>query len=78
MEIETKTKKWGSSLGIIIPKKIVEEENLEQNQVIRILAVETKSKIKVKDIFGRLKNWKINSQEFKDEIRKEESNELLS
>ena len=78
MEIETRTKKWGSSLGIIIPKKIVEEENLEQNQVIKILAVETKSKTKVKDIFGALKNWKIDAQKFKDEIRKEESNELLS
>ena len=73
MEIETRTKKWGSSLGIIIPKKIVEEENLEQNQIVRILAVEAKSKTKVKNIFGALKNWRINAQKFKDEIRKEES-----
>ena len=75
MEIETRTKKWGSSLGIIIPKKIVEEENLKQNQVIKILAVETEAKTRIKDIFGKLKNWKINAQKFKDEIRKEESDE---
>ena len=75
MELITKTKKWGSSLGIIIPKIIVERENLKQNQEIKILAVETKEKVRVKSIFGKLKNWKINSQEFKDEIRKEESNE---
>lgn len=75
MEIEAQTKKWGSSLGIIIPKKIVEEENLKQNQVIKILAVEIETKTKVKDIFGKLKNWKIDSQKFKDEIRKEESDE---
>ncbi len=75
MEIITKTKKWGSSLGIIIPKIIVERENLKQNQEIKILAVETKEKTRVKDIFGKLKNWKIDSQKFKDEIRKEESNE---
>ena len=72
-KIETKTKKWGSSLGIIIPKKIVEEENLEQNQIVRILAVEVKSKIKTRKIFGALKNWKINAQTFKNQIRKEES-----
>ena len=77
MEIQTTTKKWGSSLGIIIPKRIVERENLKQNQEIKILAVEIKEKPKVKDIFGKLRNWKIDSQKFKDEIRKEESNELL-
>ena len=75
MEIITRTKKWGSSLGIIIPKIIVERENLKQNQEIKILAVETKEKTRIKDIFGKLKDWKINSQKFKDEIRKEESDE---
>lgn len=75
MEIETKTKKWGSSLGIIIPKEIVERENLKQNQTIKILAIETQTKTKVKDIFGTLKNWRINTQKFKEEIRKEELDE---
>ena len=75
MEITTRTKKWGSSLGIIIPKIIVEVENLKQNQEIKILAVKTKEKTRIKDIFGKLKNWKIDSQKFKDEIRKEELNE---
>ena len=75
MEIEAETRKWGNSLGIIIPKKIVEKENLKQRQKIRILAVDTESKTRVKDIFGALKNWKINTQKFKDEIREEESGE---
>lgn len=75
MEIETKTKKWGSSLGIIIPKEVVKKENLKQNQKIRILAVEAQTKTKIKNIFGALKNWGINTQKFKDEIRKEESDE---
>ena len=55
MEIETKTRQWGSSLGVIIPKEIVQEEGLKENQIIRILAVGTKEKTKVKDIFGKLK-----------------------
>ena len=67
MKIETKTKKWGSSLGIIIPKEVVEKENLKQNQNIRILAVETLIKTKVKDIFGKLK-FKRPTQEVLDEV----------
>ncbi|MBL7148227.1 MAG: AbrB/MazE/SpoVT family DNA-binding domain-containing protein [Nanoarchaeota archaeon] len=75
MEIEARTKRWGSSLGIVIPKDLVERENLKKNQLIKILAVETEKKPKLKDIFGALKNWKINTQKFKDEIRKEELDE---
>lgn len=75
MEIKTRTKKWGSSLGIIIPNIIVERENIKPNQEIKILAVETMGKIKIKNLFGKLKNWKINSQKFKDEIRKDESDD---
>lgn len=70
MQIETKTKKWGSSLGIIIPKEIVEKESLKQNQEIIILAVETGTKTKVKDIFGKLK-FKRPTQEILNEVDKD-------
>ena len=64
---QIKIKKWGSSLGIVIPKEIIKRENLKQNQSIRILAVETKSKTKVKDIFGKLK-FKKSTQKILDEV----------
>ena len=54
MEIETKTKKWGSSLGIIIPKKLVKEERLREGQEIRINILSMK-KTTGADIFGKLK-----------------------
>lgn len=54
MEIETKTKKWGSSIGIIIPKKIVREERIQEGQDIRI-DILTKKKTTGEDIFGKLK-----------------------
>ena len=54
MEIETKTKKWGSSIGIIIPKKIVREERIQEGQNIRI-DILTKKKTTGEDIFGKLK-----------------------
>ncbi len=54
MEIETKTKKWGSSLGIIIPKEIVKEERLQEDQKIRI-DILSRKKTTGADIFGKLK-----------------------
>ena len=54
MEILTKTKKWGSSLGIIIPKKIIREERIKDGQEIRINILSKKKTIG-RDIFGKLK-----------------------
>ena len=54
MKIETKTKKWGSSLGVIIPKEIVKKERLQEDQEIRIDII-SKKKTTGADIFGKLK-----------------------
>lgn len=37
MEIEAELKKWGSSMGIIIPKDVVEKEKLKEGEKIRLL-----------------------------------------
>ena len=54
MEIETEAKPWGSSLGFIIPKKIVREQRIQPGQKIRI-DILTKKKTTGADIFGKLK-----------------------
>ena len=54
MEVETKTKKWGSSLGIIIPKEIVRKERIQEGQEIKI-DILSKKKTTGADIFGKLK-----------------------
>jgi len=54
MEIETIAKPWGSSLGFIIPKKVVKEERIQPGQKIRI-DILTKKKTTGEDIFGKLK-----------------------
>ena len=54
MEIETKTRRWGSSLGIIIPKELVKEERLREGQEIRI-DILSRKKTTGADIFGKLK-----------------------
>ena len=49
-----KVKKWGNSLGIIIPKNVLDNENIKEGSEIEI-SVRSKNKTKVKDIFGILK-----------------------
>ncbi len=36
-EIKTTAKKWGSSIGIIIPKEIVEKEKIKEGEKLDIL-----------------------------------------
>jgi antitoxin component of MazEF toxin-antitoxin module len=46
----TKVRKWGSSLGVIIPKGIVEELNLTEDQDVAI-DLKTTSNV-LSDLFG--------------------------
>ncbi len=68
MEIETLTRKWGNSIAVIIPSRIVEQEKLKENQEI-IVKFEKKKhgKVKAGALFGFLKGWKRPT----DEILKE-------
>ena len=47
---ETTTRKWGSSLGIIIPKDLVNEEKLKGDQQIKILLVKKEGSLR--KLFG--------------------------
>ena len=66
--IEARLRRWGSSLGVIVPKEIVDKERLKPGEEI---IFEIKKKNAVKSVFGALKDWKIDSQKVKDELRKE-------
>ena len=68
MIIESKLKKWGNSIGVIIPSEALKEENLKDGEDI---VIEIKKKNKVRDLFGSLKDWKIDSQKLKEELRKD-------
>ncbi len=70
IECETITRKWGNSLGITLPKEVVEVENIRENEKIRILIM--KQDDLLKKTFGVLKDrLKNSSQQLKNEIRKE-------
>ena len=68
METKAIVKEWGNSLGIIIPKDIVRKESIKPNDEVVVSIIK---KRKLTKIFGSLKDWKIDSQKMKDELRKE-------
>ena len=67
-EVEVVAKRWGSSLGVIIPKQIVDDEHISENQKI---VIEIKRNITVNDIWGLIPyRLKISTQELKFVARK--------
>ena len=67
--IEVTTKKWGNSLGIIIPKDIVEKQHIKENGTLRVLIVPSAKKA-LHETFGMFKGkLKKSGQQWKDEIR---------
>lgn len=69
--VETEAKKWGNSLGIIIPKDIVSQEHLKEHSKVRLLLLKDGSKA-LKDMFGVAKgNLRKPTQQIKDELRAE-------
>ncbi|MEK6950674.1 MAG: hypothetical protein AABX13_03030 [Nanoarchaeota archaeon] len=62
MIITCTTKKWGNSLGIILPKQERKHFHLQENQqvVIEIIKVENP----LKELFGFTKDNKITREEF--------------
>ncbi len=47
-------RKWGNSLGIILPANIIKDQDIQEGAELEIL-INQKNKTKVKDIFGILK-----------------------
>ncbi len=69
--IETKVKRWGNSLGIIIPSKAVEIRNIKENDSIKILIVKDSKKV-LKKTFGLLKGKLTKpTQQIKNELRRD-------
>jgi len=67
MKVQTKLRRWGNSIGIVIPKYLLEKEKLIEGEEVTVI-IENKNDIH--EIFGSLKDWKIDSQKMKEELRK--------
>jgi antitoxin component of MazEF toxin-antitoxin module len=66
MEVVTKPREWGNSLGITIPKEIIQKENIKKGDE---LIIDIRKKNDIKAIRGLVK-FKKSTQELKDEMRK--------
>ena len=68
MTVTVIAKKWGNSIGVIIPKDVVEKEGIKAEQPLQIEFKAIKSPLA--ELFGKFKTGKP-AQQQKDEIRKE-------
>lgn len=75
MMVKAETKRWGNSLGVIIPREVVESENIKEHQKLEIIIL-PKSKNVLSSLFGIAKG-KLSkpTQQIKDELRGELYNE---
>lgn len=53
-KVNATVKKWGNSFGIILPRNVIESQELKEGSNINII-IQPKNITKVKDIFGILK-----------------------
>ena len=65
MEAESIARKWGDSIGFIIPKEIVDKEKIKPNSKVKFEIIKVTD---ISDTFGKLKR-KVSGQQFKDRAR---------
>jgi antitoxin component of MazEF toxin-antitoxin module len=70
VEIKVKTRKWGNSIGIIIPKEVVKKEKIKPRQEVSILLIKNSNALK--KTFSTMKDRiKEPTQRIMDEIDRE-------
>lgn len=67
MAVEVKVKKWGNSMGIILPNGLIKKRNIEENDT---LMIEVVKEADLTDVFNSIKKNKISGQKFKDMVKK--------
>jgi len=76
IEYNARLKSWGNSLGIIVPKEKSEGEHLKINQEVKVV-ITPKKMLRVKDIFGKLKNWKRSTEDIMKDVDRELDSKFL-
>lgn len=67
MEVKTKARKWGSSLAVILPKKVVEETRIHEDDKV---VIEVKKRSLASEFFGKFpRTSRRTAQQRKDEAR---------
>jgi antitoxin component of MazEF toxin-antitoxin module len=66
MATEVEVRKWGNSMGVILPKELIAAEELQQHDRILIDVVK---RADLTDVFGSFRTKK-SGQQFKNMVRK--------
>ncbi len=66
-EVECITRRWGNSLGIVIPKEIIEQHHIDENEKITL---SFSKKQKAAEFFGLCAGWTKPTDEIKKEMKK--------
>ena len=72
IEVEAKVRKWGRSLGVVLPKEKVIKEGIKENETVMLLIGKRTNALK--ETFGTFK-FKRTTQEILDESDKEDWDE---
>lgn len=62
-ELVCKTKKWGNSIGVLLPKAFVRDHHLKPEEEI-VLDIKEKRSNVLKELFGAGKDKKITKKDF--------------
>lgn len=65
MAVKVIARKWGNSIGIIIPKETVEKEGIKEKEEI-FVEIQKEKPLLVKDMLGKLKLKKTTKQLLKE------------
>ena len=61
-----RVRRWGSSLGIVVPSEVAKELRLKAGDEV-VLEIDPAG---VEAAFGSLKDWDVDPQKLKDELRR--------
>lgn len=65
--MKLKIKKWGNSLGAVLPKEMIKKKGLKEGSTVEVLVPENR-KVDINKLFGSFK-FKKSAQQMKDEMR---------
>ena len=64
--IRARVRRWGSSLGIVVPSEVVKELQLKAGDE----AIVEIDRAGIEEAFGSLKDWAVDPQKLKDDLRR--------
>jgi len=64
--VHARVRRWGSSLGIVVPSEIAKELRLKAGDEV-VLEIDQAG---IEEAFGSLRDWTVDPQKLKDELRR--------